>query len=409
MNNNGKTVAKRSIDTDTCNLYTIEQVNAAVWQALQMLCPAQVQPMNIDNPIGVADMSEGDTDMAKQKKIRRPIMINGEKHWISAESEQEYAEKCAQAMQLPAAQTPQTQCGEKHNFKDYANRWFEVFSKPSVEEVTAITYERQLKAHIFPVLGSMNVEDITPSDVQTVFNSMGDVAKETKNKTKMVLNMVFVQALEDDLIKKNPLQSKSVRVTGRMSKPTRPYSVEQMQYLVQNIGKVKKPMDKAYLALTALHPLSPEEALGLMGDDVDSEHIYIRRAVTHPDRNRPVIKDTKKEVRMRRIDLVQQIAQYLPETAPDEFIIGGQKPLTCTQVRRMCERIQRDTGFDEKITPQRFRTTVLTDLYDATKDIKQVQAAAGHTTAAMTLKHYVKGRHEQRNTAIPVASVYGLA
>ena len=36
----------------------------------------------------------------------------------------------------------------------------------------------------------------------------------------------------------------------------------------------------------------------------------------------------------------------------------------------MCNRIKRDTGFSENITPIRFRTTVLTDLYDQTKDIK---------------------------------------
>ena len=70
--------------------------------------------------------------------------------------------------------------------------------------------------------------------------------------------------------------------------------------------------------------------------------------------------------------------------------------------------IQRDTGFDGTISPRRFRTTVLTDLYDTTKDIKQAQTAAGHTTAAMTLKHYIKGRHQHTNTATPIASVYGL-
>lgn len=74
----------------------------------------------------------------------------------------------------------------------------------------------------------------------------------------------------------------------------------------------------------------------------------------------------------------------------------------------MCERIQRDIGFEERIVPRRFRTTVLTDLYEVTKDIKQTQAAAGHTTAAMTLKYYVKGRREQGNTARPIADVYGL-
>ena len=56
------------------------------------------------------------------------------------------------------------------------------------------------------------------------------------------------------------------------------------------------------------------------------------------------------------------------------------------------EEIQKQTGFSESITPIRFRTTVLTDLYDQTKDIKLTQAAAGHATADMTLKHYVKGR-----------------
>ena len=40
---------------------------------------------------------------------------------------------------------------------------------------------------------------------------------------------------------------------------------------------------------------------------------------------------------------------------------------------------------------------------------RKAQAAAGHTTAAMTLKHYVKGRNSTSNTAIPVASLYGLS
>ena len=76
--------------------------------------------------------------------------------------------------------------------------------------------------------------------------------------------------------------------------------------------------------------------------------------------------------------------------------------------RSYCERIEKDTGFEEAITPRRFRTTVLTDLYDATKDIKQTQLSAGHTSANMTLKHYVKGRTKHINTAMPIAIAYGL-
>ena len=121
-----------------------------------------------------------------------------------------------------------------------------------------------------------------------------------------------------------------------------------------------------------------------------------------------MFKATKTEGSERFLDLAPQAVRYLEAGRPEDFILGGKAPLSYTQVRRMCERIRRDTGFEESIAPIRFRTTVLTDLYDATKDIKQAQAAAGHTTAAMTLKHYVKGRQERSNTALPIATAYGL-
>jgi integrase len=151
-----------------------------------------------------------------------------------------------------------------------------------------------------------------------------------------------------------------------------------------------------------------EEVLGLKWMDIDSFALVInvRRAVTHPQRNQPQVKETKTEASRRQIDLVPQILPYLQRGRADDFVLGGEKPLSYTQQRRMCERIQRDTGFDEPIIPRRFRTTVLTDIYDATKDITQAQAAAGHTTAAMTLRHYVKGRQERANTATPIAETY---
>ena len=72
----------------------------------------------------------------------------------------------------------------------------------------------------------------------------------------------------------------------------------------------------------------------------------------------------------------------------------------------MCDRIRRDTNFDEKITPSRFRTTVLTDMYAETKDIKATQEAAGHTTAAMTLQHYVKGRENTHGISLVINNLY---
>ena len=234
-------------------------------------------------------------------------------------------------------------------------------------------------------------------------------AKATKDKTKLVLNMILEAAVEDDIIPKNPLKSRRVKITGKASEFTKEYTVEQMRHLILHLKDVQRLDDRMYLAMQALHPLRLEEVLGLKWEDVDLETmtVYVRRAVTHPTRNQPEIKATKTKASNRMIGLSRIAALHLVPGKPDEFLFGGEKPLSYTQVRRMCNRIQKDTGFEESVTPIRFRTTVLTDIYDQTKDVKAAQAAAGHTTSAMTLKHYVKGRETVRKTANAIDGIYG--
>ena len=338
-------------------------------------------------------------------KITRTVTINGAKHWIRANTEQEYADKL---LKLVGTQDTAQERG-KHLFADYATTWFETYSKPNIETVTATTYKRQLTLHLLPAFSGLTVEDITTDDVQRLFNGMTG-SKATKDKAKMVLNQILDAAVEDGLIAKSPLKSKRIKITGKASQATVPYSVEQMRFLVQHIGDIKDPLDRAYLAIQALHPLRLEEVLGLQGADIDQENmaIHICRAVTHPTRNQPEVKDTKTQSSARTIGLSALAVPHLPQVAEGEFVFGGSKPLTYTQVRKMCDRIKRDTGFTENITPIRFRTTVLTDLYDQTKDIKLAQAAAGHTTSAMTLRYYVKGRETISKAAAVVDRAYSV-
>ena len=337
-------------------------------------------------------------------RIRRRIAVSGQQIWVTAASEQEYAER---VVELLAGDRTPVPVSQKHDFGEYAEHWFYTFSKPNVGPITAITYERQLTKHLIPYFHGRAIEEITPADIQGLFNSL-EGSRDTKVKVKMVLNMVFVRAIEDELIDRNPLKSKSIRITGRSAKVTEPYSITQMQFIASHLEDVKSPSDRLYLGLQAFHPFRLEEVLGLMHQDISGNYIHIERAVIHPDRNSPLVKTTKTEASKRVIALVPAIAAMIPEGAPDTFLIGGGTPLSYQQVKRMLIRIKKDIGFDENISPRRFRTTVLTDIYEVTKDIKQAQAAAGHTTAAMTLKHYVKGRAETKNTAEPIVSLYGI-
>lgn len=365
------------------------------------------QPQHLDNStqgldcVSFPHQQQGVEEMAT--KINRTVMIDGAKCWIHANSEQEYADKL---MKLIGAQSPTRGC-DKHLFSEYAWNWFETYSKPNIATATIKLYSNLFRCHIMPAFEGMAIEDIGVDDVQRLFNSM-ETSKETKLKTKRLLNQVLNAAADDDLLMKNPLKSNRLKITGSESTTTETYGVEQMQYLVQHIGDIKQAQDRAYLAIQALHPLRLEEVLGLKWSDIDLEHmtLSVNRAVTHPTRNQPEIKEPKTRSSIRTIGLSQLAVSYLIQGKPDDFVVGGDTPLTYTQVKRMCERIGRETGFNEKITPMRFRPTVLTDLYDRTRDIKLVQAAAGHTTAEMTLKHYVKGRGNVVESAAVIESIY---
>ena len=363
-----------------------------------------MQPQLLDNKIEQTDMPfQEEIEMAK---INRAVTIDGVKKWIRANTEQEYAEKLIALCQpVQAKDVPHK---KKHRFDDYALTWFEIYGRPHLATVTATTYQRQIGLYLLPAFGSMSIEDITPDDIQRLFNGM-DTAKATKDKVKLVLNQILDAAVEDDIIVKSPRRSNKVRITGKESQTTVPYTVSQMQYLVSHLDNIEKPQDRTYMALQALHPLRLEEVLGLKWGDIDLDNLSLRicRAVTHPNRNMPEVKSPKTKSSVRIIGLSSIAAAYLSPGPQNDFVVGGKNPMSYTQVRRMCIRIKRDTGFDENITPIRFRTTVLTDLYDQTKDIKLAQAAAGHTTSAMTLRYYVKGREETIRAAGVVDDVYG--
>lgn len=338
-------------------------------------------------------------------KVNQAVVIRGKKYWITAKNTQDFANKIASILENSV--DIETQTKGKHLFSEYARNWFKTYSLPNIATVTATTYRRQIENVLIPAFEGLAVEGITPDHVQQLFNKMAGT-KATKEKAKNVLNQILEAALEDKFIATNPLKSRKVKITGASSQVTEPYSIEQMQYLIAHLDDVKNACDRAFLALLALHPLRLEEVLGMKGEDIDRKNmtISIRRAVTHPDRNQPEVKEVKTEGSARTIALSALAMSHIPETPAGQYVFDGEKPLSYTVVRRMCQRIKKDTQFEENITPIRFRTTVLTDMYDQTKDIKLVQQAAGHTTSAMTLKHYVKGRQTAEQAATAVEKLY---
>lgn len=111
-------------------------------QELQTLA-ANSTSQHLDNGTGTSRIAcEGDS----MANIKRKYTINGESVWIQGKSEQDILEKACALMGAQTRPAP----AAKHNFRAYALDWFKNFSLPNVEQVTAITYKRELDFAHFP-------------------------------------------------------------------------------------------------------------------------------------------------------------------------------------------------------------------------------------------------------------------
>ena len=70
--------------------------------------------------------------------------------WATGSSKQELFLNVAKVLCESGCVSIQTASKGKHPFKVYAQHWFEVFKKPTVRPLTALTYSQQLEGYLYP-------------------------------------------------------------------------------------------------------------------------------------------------------------------------------------------------------------------------------------------------------------------
>ena len=108
-------------------------------------------------------------------------------------------------------------------FKRYAEKWFPLYHVSKVKPNTANNTRIILQRHIYPALGGMRLDEITPDEIQAFFNTKMHMCRSTMQKMKIVIHQVFQSAIEDGYVQRNPASSSrltiSKRATGRTALP----------------------------------------------------------------------------------------------------------------------------------------------------------------------------------------------
>ena len=170
---------------------------------------------------------------------------------------------------------------------------------PSTQYGYKVAYEKWIS----PFLGHKKIDTIKPSDVKLFQSSLIDKVSPRRIKNiRAVLNGVLSDALDDELIVKNPV---SLTNTIPLDNPEIfPFSMDEIRLILEN----SEGQSRNFFALGFFSGMRSGEMIGLKWSDVDffKSEINIERTRRMGVENKPKTKSSK-----RTIDILGVLKPYL--------------------------------------------------------------------------------------------------
>ena len=282
--------------------------------------------------------------------------------------------------------------------KSYADEWIK--RKRKLKDTTRVNYLKYLNEYILPVLGDKPLDKITVSDVQDMLDQFKHLSFKTLKDAKGILSQIFKYAISDELIKKNPCLSVDIEIPSDKKSERTALSVDEYKDIIANLHLLNDS-DRRFLGRCMYTAMRRGEALGVRWDDIDGSILHIRRNVTHPQQNTPVITTPKTSAGIRDIPIVEPLAEILSPIQKSGYIVGGgDKPLSLSAYRARWERINKTIDM-HGATPHVLRHSYLTYAVGETNDYKTVQGISGHADLNTLLNTYA---HSQANKVVELAN-----
>jgi len=375
--------------------FTREQVELIARASAKYAVDEAFHRMNLENRRGPDDdISERDNNMPK--RLRERIIVNGKERWVTGFTRQELFDNYVNILYEEGIIDWCDGKNEIPLLKDYLTRFFSTY-KQKQESNTLVNRERLIRNHILPALGNKKIDKIKTDDLQIWFNELDKkYARETILKLRNILNPVLDKAADEGLIPRNPLQSKVLEIGGKETVGHKALPKEKMEEIRSEIGNLqgKERLMASLLCFTAMRY---EEILGLRWDDINDAWIVIQRAVVHPKRNQPEIKDPKTKTSNRIIPYRGRLKELLQDFTGTGFVLAsdkdptGETPLSYTEARRIFDKIRKRFDIME-YTAHDFRDTCATEWRESGVPLDMIARLLGHAKTETTERKYVKYR-----------------
>ncbi len=335
---------------------------------------------------------------------------SGKRKWFYGKTRKEVQEKLTAA--LRDQQQGRLVIGSNQTVEQYLNRWLEGTVKTSVRASTYDCYVLCVKRAL-PHLRTLRLGTIKPVHIQDCYGALlkKGLSRRTVELVHSVLHRAFRQAVQGDMMGRNPTDAVSVPRPKRQEMQT--LNADQVKHLLATSTNDRLTALWMLLASTGLRI---GEATGLCWNDIDldSGRIVIQRALQRQNGVGLVFVEPKTERSRRTVHLsagaVSALREHRKRQAVERLQAGplwdGQGLVFCTLTGKPIGPSDVDKAFHRaldqaglpKIRVHDLRHTAATLLLSQGVHPKVVQEMLGHSTITLTLdtySHVIPMLHQQ--------------
>lgn len=299
--------------------------------------------------------------------------------------------------------------------------WLLTFKKAMV---TPRTFERAMctsKKHIYPNIGNLKLEEVTPPVIQRLFNnmSMQGYALASIKKVKFLLNQFFEYAVESQFLDHNPVHKTKLLSRERKTVTEDEYKAIPVELRSKFLELLEKSPILKPICITSMYAgLRIGEVLALKWKNLDFENCVIRveNAVTQVPTfdkkgktlsRKTVISDTKTAASVREVPMpdilivalkewkdsqvLQEIRKDKSFTADSDLVFSNNNGELRTYwgTRAMFDRLLKENGMGNYgFHFHSLRHTYSSMLFEARVNPKVIQMLLGHKDVTTTIKTY---------------------
>lgn len=293
-------------------------------------------------------------------------------------------------------------------FRDYALNWLEVYHDAKSGERWKEETRCIFNKHLLPYFGEMRIDEITVESIQRFYNERKGYAASSIKHMKYLLRDVLDSAMEDGLISSNPVDSKRLSFSRKVTE-RKPLTEWQVADILRQIS-VLDTSTQRFVLMLLFTGMRRGELLALRWQDIDLEKriIHVRHSIEFIHESQPHMKEPKSKAGVRDIPICDELMPLLqPKGNPKHFLFGREdQPLTRSAYAWMFKKIKDNVNL-YGATPHSFRHTFITAAAGRL-DPKQLQEIAGHSKCDITMNRYAHTRYKDTDqTAKDLIGLYG--